>query len=326
MSDSETPVKDALPPVEATLQWEADHRRWASAGGVVAGLALLVGLVIQAAVQAGGPQVTLLHAFRSALTINGADLRVPVYQYLSDHAAVLLISYLLQATAYGAAMLAVGYLARATAARNANLRAWVIPIALIGLGLLGIATAVTGIGLITKAHSFVTGSDHSHHAANAVIGHNPIIQGGAALQFIGTLLFAVGTVMVSLNAMRCGLLTRFMGILGIIAGVLYVFPTAVHAFPFVFWLVFLGVLIGGHWPNGVPPAWASGRSEPWPSSQEVRQQREDVRRERQAARRRAKGEPEPEPEPDPTPVDSVPAGAQTRAPHPSSKKRKRKRR
>jgi hypothetical protein len=100
----------------------------------------------------------------------------------------------------------------------------------------------------------------------------------------------------------------------------------VHAFPFVFWLVFLGVLIGGHWPNGVPPAWASGRSEPWPSSQEVRQQREDVRRERQAARRRAKGEPEPEPEPDPTPVDSVPAGAQTRAPHPSSKKRKRKRR
>jgi hypothetical protein len=223
-------------------------------------------------------------------------------------------------------MLAVGYLARATAARNANLRAWVIPIALIGLGLLGIATAVTGIGLITKAHSFVTGSDHSHHAANAVIGHNPIIQGGAALQFIGTLLFAVGTVMVSLNAMRCGLLTRFMGILGIIAGVLYVFPTAVHAFPFVFWLVFLGVLIGGHWPNGVPPAWASGRSEPWPSSQEVRQQREDVRRERQAARRRAKGEPEPEPEPDPTPVDSVPAGAQTRAPHPSSKKRKRKRR
>ena len=129
--------------------------------------------------------------------------------------------------------------------------------------------------------------------------------------------------MVSLNAMRCGLLTRFMGILGIIGGVLYVFPTAVHAFPFVFWLVFLGVLIGGHWPNGVPPAWASGQAEPWPSSQEVREQREERGRSASAARGRA-GEPEPEPEP--APVDAVPAGAQTPAPHPSSKKRKRKRR
>ena len=31
-----------------------------------------------------------------------------------------------------------------------------------------------------------------------------------------------------------------------------------------FWLVALGVLFLGRWPRGVPPAWSTGRAQPWP--------------------------------------------------------------
>ena len=89
-----------------------------------------------------------------------------------------------------------------------------------------------------------------------------------------SLLLAIGFVMIALNAMRIGLLTRFMGYLGIFTGVLVLFPIG-SPVPVVqgFWLITLGYLLSGRWPTGVPPAWRSGRPEPWPSSQELREQR-----------------------------------------------------
>ena len=76
-----------------------------------------------------------------------------------------------------------------------------------------------------------------------------------------------------------------MGILGIIVGVLFVIPIGAPV-PVVeaFWLVALGYLIGGRWPRGVPPAWITGEAVPWPSQQELREERE---RERRAASRGA---------------------------------------
>jgi hypothetical protein len=45
-----------------------------------------------------------------------------------------------------------------------------------------------------------------------------------------------------------------------------------------FWLAAIAVLIAGRWPNGVPPSWRSGKAEPWPSQQELREQREQARK------------------------------------------------
>jgi len=120
-------------------------------------------------------------------------------------------------------------------------------------------------------------------------------------------------VLLALNAMRVGLLTRFMGVLGMITGALQILPIG-GPLPVVqaFWLIMLGILFLDRWPGGRPPAWASGKAEPWPSSQEVRAQRQKAL----AARR---GEPVPEPEPEPVPANGPsPATAAT--------KRKRKRR
>jgi hypothetical protein len=109
--------------------------------------------------------------------------------------------------------------------------------------------------------------------------------------------------------MRAGLLSRFMGILGIIAGFLVVIPILPGAFIQLFWIVALGMLFLGRWPNGRGPAWSVLEPVPWPTAADA-----------QAARQAAeKGEPEPvEPA-----ADAEPRPDESR-PRPSSRKRKRR--
>jgi hypothetical protein len=76
----------------------------------------------------------------------------------------------------------------------------------------------------------------------------------------------------------------------------------------------LAYLFSGRWPGGEPPAWKSGKAEPWPSAQEIREQRLAAR----GVPPRAK----PAPEPAAEPVGAA-SQARTRATTP---KRKRKRR
>ncbi|HVS28474.1 MAG TPA: hypothetical protein VHE14_02920 [Solirubrobacteraceae bacterium] len=142
----------------------------------------------------------------------------------------------------------------------------------------GIATAVVALGypalLYSKGHTFAThGSQTFEQAKHLTGGGLPLLKylGQAA-----ALALAFSFVIVSLNVMRVGLLTRFMGMFGIIVGVLSVLPLVPGVPPPVlqaFWLGALALLLSGRWPN-TPPAWASGRAEPWPTQQELREQRE----------------------------------------------------
>jgi hypothetical protein len=122
--------------------------------------------------------------------------------------------------------------------------------------------------------------------------------------------------------MRVGLLTRFMGYLGIFAGILVLFVITPIPIVQAYWLIAIGYLISGRWPSGLPPAWQSGRAEPWPSTQQVREQRQKAMQDR-----RARGKPVGKPgkaAPAPAPEPAVaPAGRGTRA---TTSKRKRKRR
>jgi hypothetical protein len=138
----------------------------------------------------------------------------------------------------------------------------------------------------------------------------------------------------SLNAMRVGLLTRFMGVLGIIVGGLFIIPLGA-SLPIVqaFWLVAIGALFLGYWPPGVPPAWVTGEAQPWPSQQELREQRmarkdasatsakPSLRKDASATSAKPSLRKQ-RPEPPETPAPEAPA----RPAHSSSKKRKRKRR
>ena len=68
------------------------------------------------------------------------------------------------------------------------------------------------------------------------------------------------------NALRVGLLTRWMGVLGIFTGMLIFLPIGGATLEVVpaFWMVVMGILYAGRWPNGEPPAWAAGEARPWP--------------------------------------------------------------
>jgi hypothetical protein len=283
---------------EQQLAYEARVR---NRNAVIAALAGVL-LVVAAAVQLGGP-----HTKVDELTV---DLIVANKRFPLD-----LIAAVLNALGALAVAWTLVYLYRCSRARNPEVGSYVKWIAIAG----GVAAAVTGvvyaIVVAIKVHEFVTTGSQTYQEANHLTGAPGLL----ALQLLGqaaALLLAIGFALVSLNAMRQGLLTRFMGYLGIFAGVLVLFQ--VTQIPVVqgFWLVAIGYLISGRWPSGLPPAWKSGRAEPWPSSAQMRAQAG----ERGARPGRAKPVPKPTPEPQPA---GVPAPARTRATTP---KRKRKRR
>jgi hypothetical protein len=191
------------------------------------------------------------------------------------------------------------------------------------LSLIGAALAAIGIvGYITvygiKANQFVTHGTQTYPQANHLLSAASlaIFQ---VMDYAGELLLAIAFVITSLQAMRTGLLTRFMGYLGIIAGILVLF--VITPVPVVqgYWLIALGILLYGRWPTGTPPAWDSGQVEKWPSSQEMREQRQ---REAKGSSRRGK----PAPKSAPQPVVTGTATPAQRAPRSETSKRKRKRR
>ncbi len=164
-----------------------------------------------------------------------------------------------------------------------------------------------------------------HRCADLRRGQPPDqLPGLLGLQLVGqaaALLLAVAFVLVSLNALRVGLLTRFMGYLGIFAGVLVLFQ--IIQIPVVqgYWLAAVAYLLSGRWPSGVPPAWRTGRAEPWPSSAEVRARRAAGSGGGGLGRGRGSAAPAPEPQPAGAPAPT--SNGRTRA---NTPKRKRKRR
>lgn len=294
---------------EETLAWEAQHRGRAGIAGITAGVFTLIGGILASVANKDSPSVYALDALRDAAgqPVPGGGLKTAQVLYINDHASTLMASAII--LALGAALMApvLGFLFRATRARADAPPAWVLYPAVIAPILIGVSQAVLYISVILKAGDFADGTDRSTAAAHDAL------QGGAltaaqVLSQLSLLLVALAFVLICLNAMRVGLLTRFMGVLGIIVGVLFVLGGQLNqTLPIVqvFWLIAVGNLIVGRWPTPVP-AWTTGRAEPWPTQQQIREQRE----------REARG--------DMTGPATVPDVA-AKTPHSSSKKKKRKR-
>ncbi|HEY2160896.1 MAG TPA: hypothetical protein VGH24_06275 [Solirubrobacteraceae bacterium] len=209
------------------------------------------------------------------------------------------------------------FLFNAARARKPGMNQAIWYAAIAGAVLAAVGGIAYGAVITAKAHDFATHGAQTYPQANQLLSGAAL----AALQYaglIGSLLLAVSFVLVSLNAMRVGLLTKFMGYIGIIAAgaSLLLIGSAPALLIEVFWLLAVGYLLIGRWPKGDPPAWHTGKAEPWPTAAEVREQRQDL-----AAKRRNGRGGGRVPEPEPAPVPSAPQS--TRA---STPKRKRKRR
>jgi len=230
----------------------------------------------------------------------------------------------------------MAYLFRAARARRPELQKIALVMAAIGAVGFGLGRAVSEIARYLGAAGFVDAADHTNSAATDALSP-PVSLIGQVLWQAAALALGFAFVIIALNAMRVGLLTRFMGVLGIIVGVTFVLPLDQQGIIRVFWLGALGFLILGRWPT-VPKAWVTGEAEPWPSQQQLREQRDAARaggepaagageapsgREAKPARAERAPAKTPPPAP-PTPRRPDPAAAGTE--HSASKKKKRKRR
>jgi hypothetical protein len=316
------------PTPETTLAWEAEQRARAGYSALGAAVLTIIGSVVTGLGLKDLPKyddriVTIVDALR--LTAAGRPIppgRLAAQaEYLGHHATIPIIGAIL----FGLGTLLIfpplAYLFRATRARRPVLPQVALVLGAIGVVGFGVGRTVTEISRYLGARDLVHAADHTNSAAADALSGSTFLIGQIIWQ-AGALGLGFAFVLLCLNAMRVGLLTRFMGILGLIVGVTFVLPLDQQGIIRVFWLAALGVLILRRWPGGVPKAWDTGEAQPWPSQQEVREQRE-------AARVAAGGEPRPRRERRPAAQPAPPPGvAQPESPvaHSASKKRKRKRR
>ena len=334
--DTSTTAPDATAP-EDPLAWEASNARRAGFAAIAAGVLTVLGGIVRALAQSGIPS-----ADDRALTIvdtlsrTAAGQPIPpgrvaaIAEYIGTHTAGFIFAGLLLGIG-GLLMFApLGYLFRATRARVPINRMGLYAAA-IGAAAFGIGQAVTLIATALGASDFAGGTDKSNAQAAEALS-NSTASAAQLMRDLGGLALALAFVLIALAAMRAGLLTRFMGILGAIVGASLVLPLDQLGIIRSFWLGAIGIVILGLRPERRPPAWAVAEAVPWPSQQQIREQREAARRERAGedrgeasgeraeARKRAERVPRPQ---SPQPRREEPTGARPQA---SSKKRKRKRR
>jgi hypothetical protein len=301
---------------EQQLAWEARQRPRAGAAAIAAGV-LSVGTLIwmQEALKdlpRAGFLNSLAQAFKPGPIGGEPSLLAPVFQYYTDHGATFIAVSLLQAIGYLAIAWTLTFVGAAARARRPEMPKIGIYVGLVGAVLLAVSAVLGEIGRSTAFPAFLDSARTIDDATD--ISGNVFVAASQLLQLFVPLVLGAGILLISLNAMRVGLLTRFLGILGIAAGALSVFQQYFVFAPFIlgFWLLSVGFMLLGFPRDNAPPAWRSGKAEPWPSQREVAE-----------ARRAAAGKGQPARKP--AAAESAPATPGTR-PHPASKKRKRKRR
>jgi len=289
--------------VESPVAYETRARPRQAAVAGVAGILLLAA----AAIQAVGPQ-TKVDELTVQLIVTNKRATLEVLGTAIDAVGVIGLAWTL------------GFLFVASRARKPEMSQaiWITVIA--GAVLAAIGGVAYGVVITLKAHDFVSQGAQTYVQANSLL-KSPLLAGLQYAGLIGALLLAVAFVLVTLNAMRVGLLTRFLGYLGMSAAAasLLLIGSAPALLIEVFWLLAVAYLFAGRWQGGDPPAWRSGRAEPWPSAAELRAQRQQAAG--GAATRR--GQPaKPAGTPRPEPVGAAAQG--TRATTPKRKRKRRK--
>jgi hypothetical protein len=271
---------------------ESDRRSQLAVPAFAGGVLYLLGAIIATATLNGAPTVGVLQGLAPALS-GVADPpvspRAEEVKFISHHAFALIAGSTIAAISIGALTLVLLLLLSATRFRRPQTWSAARPLVLFG----GIALALLSVGhqvvSSIETHSFAVGHDFSNRAVDNALGSaGSPGSGGTAnavmayVSLLAGLALMAGMIGVMVNVLRVGLLPRWMGMLGIFVGVLVFFPIGGATLEVVpaFWMVMMGILFVGRWPNGEPPAWAAGEARPWPSQAEVR-----------AAKQAGKGQP-----------------------------------
>jgi hypothetical protein len=266
------PDSDAI---SAQVARESERRARLSVPAFGGGfLYLLSGITISETLK-GAPTVGLLQGLGPALSgvANPAvSPRAAEVKFISHHALPLVAGSAVATIAIATLTLVLLLLVEATRFRRPESWAATRPLVLFG----GTALALVSLGhevlIAILTHRFAVGHDFSNHAVDLALTKGTANEIADYLDLLVALTLAAGMIAAMVGAIRVGLLVRWMGVLGILTGVLIFLPIGGAELEIVpaFWMVGMGMLYGGRWPNGDPPAWASGEARPWPSRAELR--------------------------------------------------------
>jgi hypothetical protein len=322
---------------EEVLAWEAEHRQRAGLAAIAAAVLTLLGVVLTTLGQPSSSKfddriLTVVDTMqRTAAGQPVPPGRISAYAVdVGQHPAAPIAGAVLYGLGSLAIFFAMAYLFRAARARRPELQQFALVLVAVGAVGYAIGRAVSEIARYLGAADFVNAADKSNSAASDALSPTASLIGQVIWQ-AAALALGFAFVLISLNAMRVGLVTRFMGVLGIIVGVTFVLPLDQQGIIRIFWLGALGFLLLGRWPNGVPKAWLTGEPEPWPTQQQLREQRQAARAGREpgdsgASRSERTPPPPAAPPPAAPPTPRRPDPMAAGGSHSASKKKKRKRR
>jgi hypothetical protein len=255
---------------------ETERRSRLAVPAFAGGILYLLSGIITASTLNGAPSVGLLQGLAPALSGVAnppVSPRAPEVKFFSHHATSLIAASVLAAVAIGALTLVLLLLVDTARFRRPQTWPAARPLILVGGIALAIISVVHQAVLAVETHNFAVGHDFTNHAVD-----NALTKGTANVitqyfDLLAGLAVAVAMIVVVVNAMRLGLVTRWMGVLGIFTGILIFLPIGGATLEVVpaFWLVAMGILYIGKWPNGQPPAWESGEARPWPTRAQVRE-------------------------------------------------------
>jgi hypothetical protein len=254
---------------------ESERRGRLAVPAFAGGILYLLSAIIISSTLGGAPTVGLLEGLAPALSGTSSAAvspRTGEVKYFSHHAYGLISGSALAGIAIAALTLTLLLLVDATRFRRPN--SWAIgrPLVLIG----GISLAILSVGhqvvSSIETHNFAVGHDFSAHAVDQALTKSTANMLVEYLDLLAGVALAAGMIGTMVNAMRVGLLPRWMSYLGIFTGILIFAPIGGAELEVVpsFWMVMMGILYIGKWPNEEPPAWAAGEARPWPSQAETR--------------------------------------------------------
>jgi hypothetical protein len=266
--------------IRAQVASETERRTKLAVPAFAGGFLYFISAIMVTATLSTAPTVGLIQGLTPAL--NGeADPaispRATEVKYISQHAFALIAASTVKAISLIALTFVLLLLLDAVRFRRPETWRAARPLVLIGGFGLALVTLVHQIVGAVRAHQFAAGHDFTSHAVERALTQGAVNVGSQYLDLLAALALMAGIVAVCVNAMRVGLLTRWMGVIGIFSGVLIFLPIGGATLEIVpaFWMLAMGILYMGRWPNGEPPAWAAGEPRPWPTAAERRAEREE---------------------------------------------------
>jgi hypothetical protein len=264
-------------PSEIKQQVASESARKARLGvpAFAGGFLYLLSGIITASTLNGAPSVGLLQGLTPALSgqANPAvSPRAAEVKFFSHHATTLIAASVIAAAALVALTLVLLLLVDATRFRRPQTWSAARPLILVGGFALAVISVVHQVVLAIETHKFAVGHDFTNHAVDSALTKGTANVATQYFDLLAGLAVAVAMIVIMINAMRVGLLTRWLGVVGIFTGILIFLPIGGATLEVVpaFWLVAMGILYVGKWPNGQPPAWEAGEARPWPTRAQLR--------------------------------------------------------